>query len=463
MFRRIALLIAIASLTACSEWGQLANPGFDGQPVKTILFFAGEQLDGKTLPQNVCPALAGDITGGCQTAWPVDKSLLDWTDPANRVKAVRTITGLGFNTISMSSWGESWLPCTVDCPYVASACCGKTKPDATCPHPVPRCSCGAGRSQSCRIGWYGAANTQLSPAAKNELFEATAGQRILIMPFIESRFEYDWNFRTDFPTSDDPRFQGQLAPGLISQIDDLIRTYLQNPNHPEWRDKWVQVYDQHGEKRFAVAIVQAASSSLGENDDQQFAEAFDSVAKKVYADTREVVGFFIDPIPRNPTSNFTCQGSGPSVSTYDARFRPDPETTGPWLRRQSSILGIHAYSPEGWIDGPPGVGPPTLPCVKLAWKEDFSRRWQATGIPFLQDVTPGYDGSKLFTDPTGLHVWGYDAEWQAALINMTRRYGRKGLVYNSWNGYCEGLSAMQDERRGWDNVGFIQALMATYR
>jgi hypothetical protein len=430
------------------------------------LFFAGEQLDGKTLPQNVCPALPGDITAGCQTAWPVDQTYLDWTNPSNRVHAVQKIVALGFNTISMSSWGESWLPCTTDCPDVPRECCGKGSLDAAChepQRPVPRCFFADDGRQICRIGWYGAANTQLSPAAKNELFDAAVHQPVLIMPFIESRFDYDWTFRTDFPNSQDPRFKGKLAPGLISQIEDLIGVYLKNPNHSEWKDKWALVYDQHGEKRYAVVIVQASSDSVAANEDEKFAEAFDRVAEQIFQDTQVKVGFFIDPIPRDPTSTYGClENSGSVQSNYAAAFRPDPETTGPWLRQQASILGIHAYSPEGWIDGPPSTGPRVNECFKIAWKEDFSRRWQATGIPFLQDVTPGYDGSKLFASTTGLHRWGYTSLWRTALLGMTSRYGRAGLVYNSWNGYCEGLSAMETQQQGSYNVDLIRDLMATY-
>jgi hypothetical protein len=284
------------------------------------------------------------------------------------------------------------------------------------------------------------------------------------MPFIESRFDYDWNFRTDFPYSLDERFKGKHAPGLISQIEDLIATYIKNRDHPEWADKWAQVYDQNGEKRYAVVIVQASSDSIGPDDDQKFAEAFDEAAGKIVVDTHVRVGFFIDPIPRNPTSNYGCPGIDlrKIESTYAAQFRPDPQTTGPWLHRQLSILGIHAYSPEGWVDGVPGTGPPVNECFKTAWKEDFSRRWHDTHIPFLQDVTPGYDGSKLNTDPTGLHRWGYNQQWCNALLRMTARYGQAGLVYNSWNGYCEGLAAMETQETGSFNVDFIHRLMANY-
>jgi hypothetical protein len=463
--RLVAVIGLVITLTACGgKWGTLANEGFDGQPVRTILFFAGQQLDGKTLPQNICtPPI--NVTQSCATVWPLDETYLDWRNPANRVHAVQKIVGLRFNTISMSSWGESWLPCAVNCPYVPHECCGKVALEATCQKPVPRCFFASDGRQTCRIGWYGAANTQLSPAARNELFEAAVQQPVLIMPFIESRFDYDWNFRTDFPTSLDQRFKGKLAPGLISQIEDLIAVYLKNPDHPEWREKWALVYDQHGEERYAVVIVQASSDSLGANDDQKFAEAFDQVAQRIFEDTQIKVGFFIDPIPRDPISTYSCPGIiGLVQSTYAASFRPD--TTGSFLREQISILGIHAYSPEGWIDGPPSAGPPVNECFKIAWKEDFSRRWVATGIPFLQDITPGYDGSKLFTSRSGLHRWGYNSQWRKALLGMTSRYGRAGLVYNSWNGYCEGLAAMETHQDVFNqessNVSFIRDLMAIY-
>jgi hypothetical protein len=224
------------------------------------------------------------------------------------------------------------------------------------------------------------------------------------------------------------------------------------------------VYDQHNEKRYAIAIVQASSDSLGPADDQKFAEGFDKVAAQVLEDTQIKVGFFIDPIPRDPdpTNNYGCRVNGRVVSTYAAQFKPDPETTGPWLRKTSSILGIHAYSPEGWIDGPPQTGPPVDECFKREWKKDFSRRWFETGIPFLQDVTPGYDGHILFTSPTGLHTWGYNQSWWNALLGLTSQNGFKGLVYNSWNGYCEGLAGMPTQQQGLNNVNFIRALTRIY-
>src|SRR5271154_3838918 len=63
LFLAYALILA-ALLSGCSRRGMLASPNFDNQPIKAILFFAGEQLDGKNLPENICPPLAGNITAG---------------------------------------------------------------------------------------------------------------------------------------------------------------------------------------------------------------------------------------------------------------------------------------------------------------------------------------------------------------------------------------------------------------
>ena len=455
-------------LTACSKRGSLASPGLDGQPIKTILFFAGEQLDGKTLPENNCPAPpGGNITQTNETAWPLDQSLLDWTQPANRLKPVQMIAGMGFNTLSMSSWGESWLPCMVQCPYIPDNCCGYPG-QPSCQRPIARCRFVDG-VKVCGIGWYGSANAQISPAAKDELFDAVTQTSLQIIPFIESRFDYEWNFKTDFPTSLDPRSIGQLAPGLISQIEDLLDRYVINPANPLWRDHWALVYDKKGEKRRAVAIVQASSDSLQPGDDGKFAGAFDEVADRIYQDTCKKntctkVGFFIDPISRDPDLltwlTYGCPNIRPPViNTYAASFKPDPDSTGALLFAQNSILGIHAYSPEGWIDN---LASPVNECFKIHWKADFSRRWQATGIPFLQDVTPGYDGSKIFAKFPGLHKWGYDSDWRSSLLDMTQKYGRSGMVYNSWNGYDEGLAGMATQEQGTSNVDFIKALLATY-
>jgi hypothetical protein len=449
-------LLCLLGLTACtSRWGALANPGYEGQPIKTILFFAGQPLDGTTISANRCGQSPEALF--FYSVHPLDPVHLEWRNPINRLHVLDEIVADGFNTLSMSTWGESWLPCTTPCPNVPEADCGGDPTRATTER---RCSRDPRTGeQVCRIGWYGSAPMQISPAAKDELFDAALAKPILIMPFIESRFGFDWDFHDEFPRTR----TGELAPGLISQIKDLIAVYLQQPRDPHWPAKWAQVFDKNGEPRYALVIVQAASDVLGPNEDEAFAAGFDAVADKIVEDTGVKIGFFIDPIPRNPTSTLGCSDVTNPVSTYGASFKPDPIATGPYLREQDSILGIHAYSPEGWIDGQPGEGREVNECFKLAWKKQWSQQWRDTGIPFLQDVTPGYDGTKLFEDdPSHLLAWGNNAAWRAALLAMVQTNGRKGMVYNSWNGYSEGLAGMPTLEYQQINVDWIRKLTATY-
>ena len=452
---RLPLLLCLVALTGCqTNWGLLANPGFEGQAVRTTLFFAGQPLDGTTIPQNGCGQ--SPTAFWCYTAHPKDPIHLEWRNPVNRLWVLNEIVDAGFNTLSMSTWGESWLPCTTACPFIPAADCG----EPTTTTREWRCSKAGDGSQTCRIGWYGSANMQVSPAAKDELFDAASQKPILILPFIESRFGFDWDFRDEFPRHPQTH---ELAPGLVSQIKDLISRYIKNPRNGRWPAKWAQIYDRDGHPRYAIAIVQASSDVLGPDDHAAFAQGFDDVANQILAETQVPVGFLIDPVPRNPESTFGCPGVVAPVSTYGAQFKPDPVLTGPFLRAAKSILGIHAYSPEGWLDGKPGEGVRVNECFKIAWKKEWSRQWRDTGIPFLQDVTPGYDGTKLFPDePWRLRSWGNNPVWRNELLTMVRENGRKGFVYHSWNGYCEGLAGMSTAESQQTNPLWIKQLMAIY-
>ncbi|HVV70221.1 MAG TPA: hypothetical protein VHI52_01775 [Verrucomicrobiae bacterium] len=455
-------------------WGRLANPEFLGQRIRTTLFYAGRPLDGYgTAEENGCGPVP-NVTN-IYSVWPRDAQHLNWVDPsaptssANRDFVVRKMIEAGLNVVNMSSWGESWLPCMTPCPQVSDTNCSCQRYE--CVSGEPRCFLVNGQ-KFCLIGWYGSANMQVSPNAKDQLFDAAVGKPILIIPYIESRFGFDWDFHDEFPSLPD----GTLAPGLISQIEDLINVYLLHPKNPEWPKKWARVYDQDGHERYAISIVQAATQMLNSadpNSHQKFAAGFDDVAQRVYADLQVSVGFFIDPVSPDPTSDFGCPGidTNRTFNVYDSTFKPSPELTGPYLRQQKSILGIQCFSPEGWIDGRLGTGYSVTPCYKLKWKRDFSQRWFATGIPFLQDVTPGYDSTLLFAhrEPDGgLKRWGYDDEWRGALTQMVKDFGKTGFIYNAWNGYPEGLAAMEVLTNGVpvpSSVTFdwLKSLTALYR
>jgi hypothetical protein len=289
------LLLAAPVVAGCShptaapagQWGRLANPGFEGQRIKTTLFFAGQARDGSAPyacqpPPNV----------SLYTVHPIDPRDLNWSvDRANRDGALAAMTGAGLNVVTMSSWGERSLPCST--------------------------------------GWTVSAPMQTAPAAHDELFAAAEGKPLLLMPLLESRD--DWAFRDEFPRDK----AGRTAPGTVTQINDLIERYLKNPRQPEWAGRWARVYDRRGEPRHAVVLIHAASDRLAPDEDEAFASGLAQVAEEVFRATQVKVGFFLDALPPNMNA--------------PGRFKPTPEGTAPRLRETDAVLGIQCFLPEVWL------------------------------------------------------------------------------------------------------------------
>ena len=352
-------------------WGRLANPGFHNEKIKTTLFFSGQARDGSQYYE--CPQT---INIRLYTVHPNDPRHLKWSEnPTNPSFALGNMVAAGLNVVSMSSWGEDFLPCST--------------------------------------GWPFDAPMQTAPGSHDELFEAAGSHDLVIIPFIESR--NDWTLRDEFPTD----VNGNVAPGAVSQIVNLIERYLLNPEHPEWASRWAQVWDQSAQPRYAISLIHASSNYLRSGAHESFAQGFDLIADEVFNQTGILVGFFIDPLP--PDSN------APGI------FKPSPESTGPELIKTESILGIQSFIPEIWLSGNPSEA------QLIIFKYDYSMRWSQTGLPFLMDVSPGYDANMVFPDSI---VYGFTLDWQNALTQMVNSFGQDGLVYNSWNGYTEGMAAV---------------------
>jgi hypothetical protein len=356
-----------------SRWGRLANPGAEGQPPRTTLFFPGQAKEGSN-PYG-CPS-APPANVSLYTVSPADSRHLQWSSSAaNRNFALESMVEAGINVVTMSTWGEDFLPCNES--------------------------------------WALWAPMQSAPRSHDELFAAASGKPLWIMPFIESRA--NWTFYNEFPRWTD----GRVAPGTVSQIINLVERYLKNPHHPEWAPKWAQAYDSSGQPRFAVVLIHASSNRLGPDEHEKYSGGFDLVAQEVFSATGVQVGFFIDALP--PASH--APGS----------FKPSPGLTGPFLLQTRSLLGIQCFIPEIWMTGSPDE------TARIRWKRQFARNWRQTGIPFLMDVSPGYDAHLVFP---GSVRYGHTATWLAALSSMVAREGCDGFVYNSWNGYTEAMAAV---------------------
>jgi hypothetical protein len=334
---------------------------------------------------------------GLYTVHPADARHLEWSVSAeNRAFALTEIAAAGLNTVAMSIWGEDFLPCS--------------------------------------SGWAPSAPMQTASGSHDELFSAAVEAGLFIVPFIESRG--DWSLRGEFPSAAD----GRIAPGAAGQIVNLIDRYLKNPDHPEWAQQWAQVYDRDGRPRYALALIHAASDRLKPTDDIAFAAGFDALSDEIFRATGTRVGFFLDPLP--PATN------APGV------FKPDPGRSGPFLEKTAAVLGIQAFIPEIWISGSASE------VNRIAWKRDFSRRWSETGIPFLMDVSPGYDARIVFP---GSVRYGFTTAWRDALAEMSVDFGADGLAFHSWNGYTEGMAAVPTLEYGDVVYLWLQGMTARIR
>jgi hypothetical protein len=267
--------------------GNLANPGFENMPVKSVFFFTGNWRNGVQY-YDYNPS----DNRGLYTLHPSDARHLGWSEnQSNRDFAVQTMIDAGVNVINMSYWG---LPGTDNWAY-----------------------------------W---SPMQSSTASHDELFNAALGKEILIAPYLESFAQTDhyqgFSFADDFP--------GTLAnpsPLLVSEIEDLVNRYLVTPDNAQWPSKWARVYDQDGQQRYLVSIIHVASNQESISD-QEFAAGFDRVAAEVFESTGVHVGFALDILPPD--------------SYAPGSFKATASSTGSYLAQQSSVCAIQCFLPEIW-------------------------------------------------------------------------------------------------------------------
>jgi hypothetical protein len=383
--------------------GTLANPGFEGQPMKSVYFFAGQwRFPGPPFYDGPVPGVRlSPASNDClYTIFPVDGARhLGWSEtPEKREYSVNLMLAAGVNVVNMSYWG----PPNTD-------------------------------------RWAFWAPMQTAVGAHNELFDAAVGKPVLIAPYIENGpvtlgqtqtgchgdigpvgVSPGYNFLDVFPgTYDDP------APQLVEHILDLVHRYLLKPSNPAWPKKWAQMYDRHGKPRYVVSLIHVGSNQPGVTD-ETFAKGFGWVADRVYSETGIRVGFTLDALPPE----------------HNARFKPSPTRTGHLLAQQSAVLAIQPFNPEVFTgrcligeDCDAVSGSERLEDL-LTWKENFVSGWVSTGIPVILDVSPGYDARIVFP---GAPRYGNNDQWrdgQARLLSLDVR----GITANTWNGYTEGYA-----------------------
>ncbi len=110
------------------------------------------------------------------------------------------------------------------------------------------------------------------------------------------------------------------------------------------------------------------------------------------------------------------------------------------------------FIPEVWLGSSDDA-------AVILWKRTFSEGWESTGIPFLLDVSPGYDAHLVF--PASVR-YGLNGGWTSALTELLCDCGSDGFVYNSWNGYTEAMAAMELREYGDTYRRWAESLTGMY-
>jgi hypothetical protein len=333
---------------------------------------------------------------GLYTIHPSDFRHLGWSETLSyRNFAVNTMINAGVNMINMSYWG----PRGTD-------------------------------------NWAFWAPMQTSTWAHDELFDVAVGKDILVAPYIESFSPTDlsegYTLRDCFPgDSLNP------APQLVAMIEDLVDRYLINPDNESWPGVWARAYDQDGTERCIVSLIHVASSQADVTG-KNFASGFDWVADKVFDNTGVRVGFLLDALPE---------------ATYSpGDYKITPEAAERWLAMHKSILGIQCFIPEIWTgyDNDADL---------IAWKKNYSEQWANTSIPFIIDVSPGYDAHIVFAESM---IYGNNEAWRDSLTAIVEDIPAEGISVNTWNGYTEGFAVVPSLEFGDAGFSWITSLFEMY-
>lgn len=435
---------ALASQAAPSPHtpGTLANAGFEGQPMKSMFFFAGQWrgVPGQAFyagPDPAAPPLAPATNAWCNySILPIDGAMnLGWSEVGEkREHAVDLMLAAGVNVVNMSYWG----PPNVD-------------------------------------RWAFWAPMHTAPGANEELFEQAVGRPVLIAPYIEDGDSTQDNEQTPDEPNDrvhqpgcygDGTLFGQSpayrfadtfpgsavdpAPQLVEQIVDLIDRFLLRPKNAAWPAKWAQMYDRDGKPRYVISLIHVGSNQIGVTD-ETFAKGFGWVADRVYALRGVRVGFTLDALPPD----------------HKVSFKPSPKRTGPKLAQQRAVLAIQPFIPEvfrGLATGlcrEPGSncdahgGSPQLGEL-IAWKHDYISAWVNTGIPVILDVSSGYDARNVFRE-TNPPRYGNNEPWRRGQRQMLDTLAVRGVTGNAWNGYTEALAFVPSCTAGPPDLPFCDA------
>src|SRR5262249_47791881 len=139
-----------------------------------------------------------------------------------------------------------------------------------------------------------------------------------------------------------------------------------------------------------IIYLKDVSSAQSNVDDFTFAKGFDDLAKKIKADTGVDIGFTLDPLAAADNGI-----PGNCTALPATTYVPLPS---PMLEHTTSVVAIQPYRSEINV----AAGPtPDFPHSNIyqrmaAYKRWHVDRWTQLRIPYILDLTSGYDGRLIF-------------------------------------------------------------------
>jgi hypothetical protein len=266
----------------------------------------------------------------------------------------------------------------------------------------------------------------------------------------------------DFGTPFDQQGLLQNRAAYVARIQELIALFRSSPSG---LNSWSQMYDRDGVARYVINISHSAQKKRVISDTHvTFGDALQAVADEVLGRNGVRVGFTLDPWEQTSPDRINVT-PGSSPTTKPAFLGLQGFLTGArfWhiakdFACQDKANRVHT----DYVNGEPRysvyANEHDLVMKQIAdGKKDFLRSWINSGVPVFLDVDPGYDATKLWgekvyeplcsgndrpgmladTGRTGSPVFD---RWRNVQSEF-KGQGVKGIVFNSWNGYTEGMVA----------------------
>jgi hypothetical protein len=334
---------------------------------------------------------------GLYTHHPIADDTLRWKDDSHIDSTLKPLVDCGLNTIKLSYWGHDGETDSSSPAWLFSQ---HRWTDDTSP---------GNYSESEQI------------AKGRHFFERADLQGLLVAPMLEVSPKFP--FYAEFPDN---------VSNLVARATWLLKNFGDEANY-------LQIYDINGVPRRVIWLIETIHG--GSIDPDKFSDGFGAAAIAVKQATGYDVGFIIDPTPLPP---------------YGSDLGPDPAA----LIDHASILAINPFN----ITSQGTEYTTDLKSItddeRQNYAESVLARWQASGIPLIAPIMPGYDAHIVFSQ---LPVYGFTDTWRTSQKQLAVKYETDGISIDIWNGWTEGYAIPPSKEDGTADFDWARDVVQTVK